>query len=348
MEWLKEVVDYGVVWILVALSVLSLGIAIERNMIYKKIAIEDFPDKKSLELELTRKLHLIATIGSNAPYLGLLGKVLGIILTFYTLRQCIAECVIPSELHIFAASLYFEGADKSGKKDHRKHSHKNQQIEIIAHDYVDWIDIRIFEPQPGDTTGAVPYANVRVAKYFWGNLEVIASDTTGGSPQRIRFSKRFGMLGVINSVFEKVGFDYNTRRGWRFMQISDAVFTTLGQTRPPPPPTIEIQAADTLIRVNPAVKLLRFIPQFAPGDSVTVNIHPIDTTSVVSIRYPSGMGYATQLPRREPGGVYRAGFSFPRHEEFGHFLVDVINPLVLSDSTSSYFPNAIGVLYRAR
>jgi biopolymer transport protein ExbB len=87
MEWLKEVVDYGVIWILVALSVLSLGIAIERNIIYKKIAIEDFPDKKSLELELTRKLHLIATVGSNAPYLGLLGTVLGIMLTFYTMGK---------------------------------------------------------------------------------------------------------------------------------------------------------------------------------------------------------------------------------------------------------------------
>lgn len=87
MEWLKEVVDYGVIWILLALSALSLGVAIERNMIYKKIAIEDFPDKKSLELELTRKLHLIATIGSNAPYLGLLGTVLGIMLTFYTMGK---------------------------------------------------------------------------------------------------------------------------------------------------------------------------------------------------------------------------------------------------------------------
>ncbi len=87
MEWLKVVVDYGVIWILVSLSVLSLGVAIERNMIYKKIAIEDFPDKKSLELELTRKLHLIATIGSNAPYLGLLGTVLGIMLTFYSMGK---------------------------------------------------------------------------------------------------------------------------------------------------------------------------------------------------------------------------------------------------------------------
>ncbi len=41
--------------------------------------------QKSLELELTKKLHIIATIGSNAPYLGLLGTVLGIMLTFYTM-----------------------------------------------------------------------------------------------------------------------------------------------------------------------------------------------------------------------------------------------------------------------
>ena len=34
---------------------------------------------------VTGKLHLIATIGSNAPYIGLLGTVLGIMLTFYTM-----------------------------------------------------------------------------------------------------------------------------------------------------------------------------------------------------------------------------------------------------------------------
>src|SRR3990172_7985079 len=64
MEWLKETVDYGVIWLLVALSIFSVGIAIERNSVYKKIDLDDFPDKKSLELEVSKKLHLIATIGS--------------------------------------------------------------------------------------------------------------------------------------------------------------------------------------------------------------------------------------------------------------------------------------------
>jgi biopolymer transport protein ExbB len=49
--------------------------------------LDHYTDKKSLELEITKKLHLIATIGSNAPYIGLLGTVLGIMLTFYTMGK---------------------------------------------------------------------------------------------------------------------------------------------------------------------------------------------------------------------------------------------------------------------
>ena len=38
-----------------------------------------------MEIAITRKLGVIASIGSNAPYIGLLGTVLGIMLTFYTI-----------------------------------------------------------------------------------------------------------------------------------------------------------------------------------------------------------------------------------------------------------------------
>lgn len=85
MEWLREVIDYGVIWLLVGLSVMAVGIAIERNITFKKLDLRDYRDKKSLEIDLTKKLHIIATIGSNAPYLGLLGTVLGIMLTFYNM-----------------------------------------------------------------------------------------------------------------------------------------------------------------------------------------------------------------------------------------------------------------------
>jgi biopolymer transport protein ExbB len=87
MEWLKIGIDYGILGLLTLLSFIALAIAIERYQVYRAIRIEDFPDRQSLELELTRKLHLIATIGSNAPYLGLLGTVLGIMLTFYTMGK---------------------------------------------------------------------------------------------------------------------------------------------------------------------------------------------------------------------------------------------------------------------
>ena len=85
MEWLKMVVDYGVIWLLILLSIVAVACAIERYLVFKKLRLEDYHDRKSLELELTKKLHVIATIGSNAPYLGLLGTVLGIMLTFYSM-----------------------------------------------------------------------------------------------------------------------------------------------------------------------------------------------------------------------------------------------------------------------
>ncbi|MDH3360318.1 MAG: TonB-system energizer ExbB [Desulfobulbaceae bacterium] len=87
MEWLKIVIDYGIIGLLILMSFASVAIGIERYLLFKKLKIEDFNDRKSLELELTKKLHLIASIGSNAPYIGLLGTVLGIMLTFYTMGK---------------------------------------------------------------------------------------------------------------------------------------------------------------------------------------------------------------------------------------------------------------------
>jgi len=87
MDWLKELVDYGIIGFLAVLSVIAAAVAVERYLVMKRIRIEDYTEKKSLELELTKNLHLIATIGSNAPYIGLLGTVFGIMLTFYSMGQ---------------------------------------------------------------------------------------------------------------------------------------------------------------------------------------------------------------------------------------------------------------------
>jgi biopolymer transport protein ExbB len=86
MGWLKQLVDYGIIGLLILLSVVSLAIFIERLLFIRRINIEDYKeDRKSLEIETTRRLSIIATIGTNAPYIGLLGTVLGIMLTFYTI-----------------------------------------------------------------------------------------------------------------------------------------------------------------------------------------------------------------------------------------------------------------------
>ena len=84
---LAHTIDYGILGLLLGLSVLAVAVALERYMFYKNVRTAEFGDIKSLELKLTERLFLIATVGSNAPYLGLLGTVLGIMLTFYRIGQ---------------------------------------------------------------------------------------------------------------------------------------------------------------------------------------------------------------------------------------------------------------------
>jgi biopolymer transport protein ExbB len=86
MEWLGYFIDYGIIGLLVVMSIISLTIFIERYFFIKRINIDAYGgNRKGLEIVLTKRLAIVATIGSNAPYIGLLGTVLGIMLTFYTI-----------------------------------------------------------------------------------------------------------------------------------------------------------------------------------------------------------------------------------------------------------------------
>lgn len=87
MHILKELVDYGIIGLLLLLSFFAIAIALERWSFYKKVEVERFKTKQELEIELTKGLTFIASVASNAPYIGLLGTVLGIMLTFYTIGQ---------------------------------------------------------------------------------------------------------------------------------------------------------------------------------------------------------------------------------------------------------------------
>lgn len=85
LEFAHTAVDYGIIGILVIMSIISLWLFIERMMAYGSVRIGDYETKEELELDLGNNVSTIATIGSNAPYVGLLGTVLGIMITFYSL-----------------------------------------------------------------------------------------------------------------------------------------------------------------------------------------------------------------------------------------------------------------------
>ena len=85
LEFAHMAVDYGIIGILIIMSITSLWLFIERMMAYGSVRISDYETKEELELDLGNNVTTIATIGSNAPYVGLLGTVLGIMITFYSL-----------------------------------------------------------------------------------------------------------------------------------------------------------------------------------------------------------------------------------------------------------------------
>lgn len=85
LELAEQTLNYGVMGILILMSIVSLWLFIERMMYFGNVRISDYETKDELELDLGDNLSTIATIGSNAPYVGLLGTVIGIMITFYSL-----------------------------------------------------------------------------------------------------------------------------------------------------------------------------------------------------------------------------------------------------------------------
>lgn len=85
MEYAEQALDYGVMGILTLMSIVTLWLFIERMMFYKSVRIDDYEHRDDLELDLTDNISVLSAIGTNAPYVGLLGTVTGIMITFYTL-----------------------------------------------------------------------------------------------------------------------------------------------------------------------------------------------------------------------------------------------------------------------
>ena len=85
LEYAEEALDYGVMGILVLMSIVTFWLFIERMMFYKSVRTEDYKHRDTLELDLTDNISVLSAIGTNAPYVGLLGTVVGIMITFYTM-----------------------------------------------------------------------------------------------------------------------------------------------------------------------------------------------------------------------------------------------------------------------
>lgn len=85
MQYAEKSIDYGVMGVLILMSVVTLWLFIERMMFYKTTKLEEYVHRDELEMDLTNNINVISAIGANAPYVGLLGTVLGIMVTFYTL-----------------------------------------------------------------------------------------------------------------------------------------------------------------------------------------------------------------------------------------------------------------------
>jgi biopolymer transport protein ExbB len=85
VDVLKHFVDYGVIGVLIVLSLWTLAVAIERWLYYRQVNPKQFNDIQTMEMALTKRLVIIGTVAANAPYIGLLGTVLGIMLTFHTM-----------------------------------------------------------------------------------------------------------------------------------------------------------------------------------------------------------------------------------------------------------------------
>lgn len=87
MVFLKEYLDLMIFGTLMIMSFISLWFAIERFFFYKNVSLNEFEYIEQVNVTLTDHLTVIYSVGANAPYVGLLGTVMGILITFHDLGQ---------------------------------------------------------------------------------------------------------------------------------------------------------------------------------------------------------------------------------------------------------------------
>lgn len=87
MEFIKHYLDYFIFGTLGLMSFIMVWMVIERYAYYARVKLEKFTHPDELNIALTNHLTILSSIGANAPYIGLLGTVFGILITFYDLGK---------------------------------------------------------------------------------------------------------------------------------------------------------------------------------------------------------------------------------------------------------------------
>ena len=83
MEFLKIYLDPLVFSILGFMALLVVYFSIERFIFFARLKLDKYTDVKELEEDVSKNLTLLYIVYSNAPYVGLLGTVVGIMIVFY-------------------------------------------------------------------------------------------------------------------------------------------------------------------------------------------------------------------------------------------------------------------------
>lgn len=93
-QWL----DVGVFSVLGLMAVVWLWVLFERLLFLSAVDVHTYRTAGTLQLALTRNITLMNTVAANAPYIGLLGTVLGIMVALYDVGM--AGSMDPSKIMV--------------------------------------------------------------------------------------------------------------------------------------------------------------------------------------------------------------------------------------------------------
>ncbi|EOI1750439.1 TonB-system energizer ExbB [Campylobacter jejuni] len=83
MEFLKDYIDLIIFLILGIMAFIAFWCVVERMLFFRKINFKNYENQEQFDDAISENLTTIYIIYSNGPYIGLLGTVIGIMVTFY-------------------------------------------------------------------------------------------------------------------------------------------------------------------------------------------------------------------------------------------------------------------------